>query len=665
MKIVIWLMSFVMSLLVGVYVLLFTSFGNGIVAPFLEKEIVANTHLASELKKFHLSSSDLDVELLLNEGNAISLQGEFSLMEQSFHISYDVVLNNLESLASLTQTKLQGSFTTQGDVVGDLKLLNIDGKSNIASSSTTYHVTLEDFNPTSIVAKMKNVHLDELLYTINEKEYANAIINLDANFKNVTPHHLDGIVTLQTLHGKLNRAVLKKDFDITIPKTAFSMDLSAILKDDTITYKYLFDSNLAKVFTSGNVVPEPLRLKIKYGVDLKELALLKPLSGVDMQGPLALHGEVQGTKESLLISGKSTIAASKSSFSAELVDFKPKNFILDVKKLQLQKVLYMVKQPHYTDGYLDLNVRMTNADVENLEGSISSKIYKGVLDSTLLSKEFNLTSPMPKTTYTLKTESRLHKELLSTKVVLNSKLLNLKTEKSNFNIDTAAFSSDYKVDIEDLNRLFFVTQQHLKGSLEAKGTISQAKDLDFTMVSHIADGSIDVKLHNERLNAKLEHMKTLSLLEMLLYPKVFDAYIDGNVKYNLSEAKGVFEGDLTQGKFTQNKVLDLTKEYAHINLYKEVFKGDVHADIKKENIVASLDLRSNKSSVTSKNLEFNTTTQKIDAKVEVSANGNPLTFYVKGDINGPKVKVNANKLLKKEATKAVEKGLKNYFKGLF
>ncbi len=47
-------------------------------------------------------------------------------------------------------------------------------------------------------------------------------------------------------------------------------------------------------------------------------------------------------------------------------------------------------------------------------------------------------------------------------------------------------------------------------------------------------------------------------------------------------------------------MLSLIKQYAKVDMYVETFKGDISADINKENILASMELKSNTSSIKNK-----------------------------------------------------------------
>jgi hypothetical protein len=655
MKFLTWLLGIVLGLVLIVYVIVFTSFGNSLLKPFLESKIREQTQLDSKLDIFSLDTSSFELLLTLNKNNQIAVKGSYSLFSQNFDIDYDVRLDELKTLQPLTQTQLNSSFYTDGKVKGDMKLILIDGKSDVAASKTDYHVVLENFNPTSIIAKVETADLSKLLYMLNQKAYAQAKINLDVNFKNITPHHLDGNILLLTKNGLLNSKMMKKDFNITIPKTAFSMNLDATLKGDDVNYAYMLNSNLAKIKSSGLVVPEPLKLNTKYSVDVKELAVLKPMSGADVRGPLRLNGKVKGSKEQLNITGKSDIASSDTTFKAVLKDFAPKSVNAKIKGLKLQKVLYMLKQPHYADGLFDMDVAISNAAMPTLKGVVKTKIYKGLLDSKYITKAYEFNSTMPKTTFSAKTVTTLNKNVVDTKLNFISTLANLDVDKARFDMKDSSMKSDYRVKVHNLDKLYFVTQRHLKGNITANGNFSKAKDLDFTAHSIVAGGKLDAKLHNDDFHADLNSLQTLDILDMLLYPKIFKAGLDADLDYNLAQAKGKFKGFLNHGKFTKNQVLDAAKKYAHTDLYVETFKGDVNADIKKENILASLDLRSNKSSIKTKDTKLNTLKKLIYSKIELNANGNPLKVTLKGNIAKPKVIIDANELIQREATKAIQK----------
>ncbi|MCD6432578.1 MAG: hypothetical protein J7L21_00915 [Sulfurimonas sp.] len=665
MKFLAWIGGILLTIVVGIYVVAFTSFGNGIIKPIIETKIKEQTKLDSELTSFSLSMSEFNIVLLLDKDNSLFVNGTYSLFSQAFDITYRVEMNKLQALKSLTNAPIQGKFYTNGTVKGDMAFIEIDGVSDVAKSETTYHVELTELNPTSIIAKIKEAKLDSLLYLGGQSSYAKADINLDINFKNITPHALDGDVSLVTKKGKIDSFLMKNDFNVSIPNTSFDMKLDAKLKGDGVDYTYLLSSNLAKIISSGKVIPQPLKTDIKYAVDIKELAVLKPITGADVRGAFRLNGSVKGTKAKMIVDGKSDIASSDTKFTATLKEFNPATIKATIKDLKLQKVLYMVKQPHYTDGVLSLSVDISDAKSGKLKGTIVSKIQKGLLDSKFITKEYKFKTPMPRTTYKLSTLTTLSGDIADTKVDLDSSLANLDIKRARFNIKDGSLVSDYLVKIQSLDKLFFVSERHIRGGISANGELKKAKDLDFTMHSNVVGGKIDALLHNDDFHADLTSVQTLDALRMLIYPEIFKSSLNAKVDYNLVQKKGTFSGHLVDGKFTKNQVLTLVKQYAQVDLYAEKFKGDIGATINKEKIIASLDLRSNTSSIKTKNTKLNSKTKKISSKIDIVANHNPLTVKLSGDVSSPKVEVDATELMKKEAGKAIDKEVGKLLRGLF
>jgi len=848
MKFLAWIGGIVLVVVVSLYVLAFTPIGNSLLQPTIESKIREQTKLESKLTTFSLSISDFSIVLEVDKDNTVYADGTYSLFSQAFSILYKLEMNKLQSLKTLTNAPLKGAFHTNGSVEGDMAFIDIDGVSDVASSDTTYHVELSDFTPTSIVAKVKKLKLEELLEMLSQKSYASADVNLDVNFKNITPHALDGTILLNTVDGKINTKVMKNDFNITIPKTAFTMNLDAKLKGNDIDYLYSLNSNLAKISSSGSVTPEPLKTDIKYGVDIKELALLKPITNAPLRGAFQTDGSVVGSKKSMLIDGKSNIASSKTNYKVNLVNFKPMsvlasikgaklekllymvgepryasskldvylkltsldpknlagnadiklsnglvnskimkatykvnipkttfnstthvdlkakdidykmlfnsnlvnlsssgNFVpektamdlvygvdikelavlkpitdadlrgafrlngkvkgdkeslvvdgrsdfassdttfkatlkdfapasikADIKNLKLSKAFYMLKQPKYADGIFSLNADIQDARTSKLKGSVASKVEKGVFNSKYLSKAYKFKTKMPHTKFNMRTNTILNGDMADTKVDFDSSLVNFDAKSAKFNISDSSIKSDYRVSIANLDKLFFVTERHIKGGIKLNGDLKKAKDLDLSMHSKVMGGKIDAKLHNDDFHADIIKIQTLDAMKMLIYPEILKASLNAKLDYNLATAKGDLNGDLVEAKFTKNQMLDLVKKFGNKDLYEETFKGDVTAKINKEHILANVALISRTSSIITKNAKLNSKSKAVDSKIDILANKHPITIHLKGTTDNPKLKLDVENLAKEEAKKAImddlnkkDSKIKKLFKKLF
>lgn len=654
MKYLAWLIGILVTLVIIVYVVAFTSFGNGVLKPIIEQKITEQTKLESKFSVFRLSMSDFEIVLEIKDKNIIKAKGDYALFSQTFNIFYDVNLQNLQTLKPLTNSELRGAFYTNGNVKGDIDFMKIVGKSSVGGSDTSYNVELKELNPTSIIANIKDAKLAALLYMGAQNPYATADIDMDINFRDITPHKMDGEIILKTKNGKIDPKYMLSDFNVTIPQTSFSMDLDANLRGDDVNYKYELLSNLFKINSSGKVVPDPLQAELKYSLNIEDLEVLKPITDADVRGEFRVNGSVKGTKEKMVIDGVSDLASSDTTFQAILKEFVPSSVKAKVVNLDIAKLLYMVKQPHYTDGLFSMQADISDARSKSLSGKIVTTLTNGIFNSKYLSKTYEFSSLMPKTTFNAITTTVLSGNIADTKVDFNSNIANIDIKSAKFNIKDASLKSDYRVVIPNLDNLFFITNQHMRGQLIANGDISKAEDLDFTTYSNVADGKVEAKLHNDDFYANLSSLKTTKLLHMLIYPEIVDAAIDAKVKYNLAKSKGVANAKISDAVFAKNQMFDLLKQYTKFDMYRENFNGDIEAKIDEEDILASVDLRSKEASIKTDSTKLNTKTKHIDTDITLSAKKNVISAKLKGEISAPSVTIDLEKLMKSEAGKVIE-----------
>ena len=114
MKFLAWIGGFIFLVLVSVYTLAFTSSGNAIVGPILQKKIQSATKLDVYLSTFSLSMSDFEIVLQLSKSNTITIKGNYGLFSQAFDTAYRVKLEAVEELKSLTNAPLVGRVFTEG-----------------------------------------------------------------------------------------------------------------------------------------------------------------------------------------------------------------------------------------------------------------------------------------------------------------------------------------------------------------------------------------------------------------------------------------------------------------------------------------------------------------------------------------------------------------------
>lgn len=666
MRIVSWLLGLFIFTVVAAYFIVFSPFGNAMIKPIVEGKINKATNLKSSFTTFSFTSNQFEILLALDGDNTIYAKGAYSLSEKSLDIIYDVKLNKLENLNNLTKQALKGTLNTEGTLKGDQEFMKIDGVSDLASSDTSYHLELTKLKPTSIISTIKNADLTSLLELMGKKPYADGKLDVDVDFKNITPHFLDGDVVLSTRNGNLNTDFLNKDLDLELPPTSFDMKLDATLKGDAVEYTYALESNLAKVNSNGNIIPKPLKVDARYTIDVKELALLKEITNADIRGPLKLNGTIQGTRKKMLVNGISDIASSDTVLSLTLKDLKASSLKAKMKNLQLSQVLYLAKQPHYADGILDLDVDISSLEKGNLQGTVISHVSKGLLDSRYITKTSKFKTKMPKTRFTLNGNTNLQGKTANTQLDLKSTLANLEVKKMTYNLEDKSVTSDYEIYVPKLSSLYFIIERHLEGAIKLDGTIKKSKEMiDITMNSKIAGGVLEATIHNDDVHAKIKSIQTLEAMKILKYPAVFKASLNGVLDYDKALKKGKFTGDLVDGGFEDNMVFALVKKYAKIDMYKENFKGKVSANIDNENVLASFDLKSNTSSIKTIKTKINSKTQVIDSKIDIIVNKHPMSVILTGNKSKPKVVIDAKEIIKEQFKKEINNKVGVFLQDLF
>ncbi|MDD2653438.1 MAG: hypothetical protein PHX44_10375 [Sulfurimonas sp.] len=656
MKFFAWMGAIIAIVVIALYITAFTPLGNTLVKPIVEAKIQEATQTQSKLETFLLTMSDFEVVLALSDENRIALKGAYSLFSRSFDAEYVLDLKNLQALESFAGQPLRGALFSDGKAKGDMALMSIDGKSTIAQSETSYSVTLADLNPTSIIATVKGAKLASLLQMTAKNPYASADVDMDINFKSIKTGVLDGTVVLKTKEGRLDQKYMLSDFNVTIPNTSFSMNLDAMLQGSDISFKGELLSNLFKITSAGSVTPETLKTDVTYALSVQDLEVLKPLTGADIRGAINLKGSIKGDKERLVVQGVSDLASSDSVFEATLKELQLSTLRAKVANLDVAKLLYMLKQPHYTDGLFSMEADIKDMNPKNLSGQVVTLLTKGVLDTAYLTKAYALAAPMPKTTFDAATTTLLRGSVADTKIDLNSNLANLDVKSAKYNLEDKTLKSDYKLFVSNLEALVFATKERLRGELSANGTVEKGKDLDVTMSAALAGGKMEAKLHNDDLRANMSALKTTKLLYMLYRPEIFDASLGAKLDYNLAQSMGRFDGQISNGVFAKNQTFDLIKQFTKVDMYRENFNGDVGVKMDKENMVVSLDLHSKEAAIKTTDTKLNTKTNQLDADVKIVSKNDSIDAKLSGDIDAPKVSVDLEKFLKSETGKrAVEK----------
>lgn len=289
-KILIAVAALILVLLVAVYVVLFTSFGNKIVAGIIEDK-AKEAGLELNVSKFVLRFSSLDIEIdVANILNA-KVEGNLSLFKLGFDIDYLLAVNK-DYVQSLNLNLAQ-NLSFGGKVVGKASDFKADGKGYLFGSNVVLDSHIVDYTPLELKLSANGIKLEELLDLVSQPRYVAGVLNLNADIstKDLKP---EGKASINLYTSAINYKLLQKDMNLTLPpKSEITADImaningDAVLANTDIRNSYL---SLQALNTSYDLEKGVLNSDFLFKVP--DLSKLKALIGTNIKGVLNLDGNV-------------------------------------------------------------------------------------------------------------------------------------------------------------------------------------------------------------------------------------------------------------------------------------------------------------------------------------------------------------------------------------
>ncbi len=666
-KIIIGITVIVVTLFVLAYALLFTQPGNNLLRPTVEAKINNALKTNMTLEQFSLRPSYISVKLKTPMGSTFVAYGNFGLFSKNIDVKYALNVSPKENKFQFGKLKLKGPFWVKGEVKGSVNgLLDITGKSNFSSSDINYNIKLKNKRPSFLVVRINNLKLAELLKNINMPEFADASIKTDIEFTSFNKNALKGNGKIYITKGIVNGDVVKKEFNLNLPKTTFSAKADIVLNGSLVNLDSDIESNLGKSSIKGVFNQKTENINAKYVIKILNLALLKPLTNLELKGAFFTSGNIKGTKSVMLIKGTSNVADSQTNYNVRIKDSNIEKIGLYIKDAKLEKILAMLNKPIYAKGFVNANINLSDIKKDRLEGSIKANISKGVVNTAVVRKLFKLR--MPETTFRADISSLIKKSVATSVVNVNSSIASLSTKKTVFNIPGFVLDTDYTLKIPDLNKLYFLTNRHMKGSSVVNGRVKYTKNgLNAIALSNMWGGKINVKINNDKVVGEAKNISVVKITDMMMYNRIFDSKGSVDFKYDMATKKGVVNALFVNGHILPNRVTFLLHNMAKFDITKEIYKTTkIHSTINNKKIFSNLDMVSRLTRISSKNAFIDMNRDTIDAKIRIAIKKNAVYVKLKGNLSHPRIKFDFRNLIKNKVEKKVKKKinslLKNFIK---
>ncbi len=583
------LLALVLMLAVAAYALLFTSFGNGIVANYAQNKIKQNTGLDLNITRFDLRFSSLSLEADLANGVKLDLNGSLSPFKLGFDLTYFIDFD--KNYAKNFGLNLDKNLEFKGGIKGKAGDFTLDGKGYLLGSNVVLDSRIYNYSPIALNLDAKNLRIEELTQLLNLGEYAKGSIDLLAKIeaKDLKP---DGSAIIKLYTDSINYPRIEKDFGLILPqKSELSSEILAIIKENKIfiesksgndyldlkTQKTLYD--LAK-----NTLHTDFELKIPRLEKLESLTRTRLKGSLDVAGNLSLLNKSLSELDAKIdgLGGDVNVSLKENRLEALLGD------------VRLERLLALAGYGSLASGSLNARLQSAGLDFKNF------KAYAKINDAKINPGEIKKLTKLdfPSTSFILDAKAEAENGLIAYNASLASNLLDLKKLSGTYNLNNEELKIDAEAFIDSLAKFSALSGQKLQGSLalvsnaHVIGSNIQSLNADFKL----ADGRVKASSNGKVLDLDISKLD----LEKLLVISGMPSYAGGliNAKAHLNsidlknlnanvdlEAKGLLNGrvlsKILEKNFPNNAQYDLKA--------KAVFKNNVaHFDSSLNSSLANL-----------------------------------------------------------------------------
>lgn len=653
-------LSLIIILILGsIYGLLFTKFGNNIVSSYIEEKVnLDQKDVKLKVNDFTLTLNYLNFDAWINDNSKINISGDLSLFKKSVDLKYDIKINDLSTLKNLTRQEFKGPFVTNGIFIGNEEEAIIQGTSDIARSQTRYYFNLEDFEPRNINIQVKNAKIEDLLTLLNKPIYAKGDLNVLADIKNANISNLDGIFVSKISNGKIDNEVMNKEFNQTLASPiSFNGEMNALLSPNKAEVKTNLTSSLINIFMDKTVVNLLTnQIDSDYKIDIKNLNKIEGIIAKKLNGEFSTKGNLKAFDETIKIEGDSNVFESNVKYNTELTNYKPSYIKFSVENAKLEKFLQMLNEPIYALGDFNIQGEIKNANLDKLDGNISSKITNASIVNEVTNTVFKQ-NLKEKINFDLNIDTNLIPNQAVSKANLQTTIGNLTSQNSIYTFTDDSFNSDYLLNIPALEKLKDILNMSLKGNIDINGDITNKEDsLLLTGKANTLGGTFDFDLKDDKLNANLKDIDVQELSAMLDYSKIFDSKANFTLDYDLLLKKGELVGKLINGHFLANNFSLLLNQLGKFDLNKEVYETlDINSQIDNRILTSDVIMKSANSQIDIQDSILDLEQKLIDAKINAIVKDKKFIIDVKGETSNPKISLNAKDLLKEKIDKQLEK----------
>ena len=551
MKFLAWVCGILLVLVVALYCVLFSSFGNSVLKPFVEK--IASEKIGMELKleKFELGFSSFDILAIINGELGVESKGKYSLFSSQFDLNYNTQAKSFNGM--------QIDLSLKGEALGSFDNFVANGSGSLAGSSIRFASRIKDYAPLELKLDAKALDLAALSMIALKKAYITGKLSAVAD------------IAGQEGTAKLNSAKIiitkeaQNDFGISLPANfalSLNSDIKLLGKQVAATTRVKSAlANLSAKNTSYNF--ENGEITSDFNVDIANLAALEPIIKQKLNGSIKVAGNTKIANGAMEF-----LDAKINGLGGEiLASLKDNELNANIKNLKLAQALSLAGLAPLANSDISGTAKITNlSDTKKIKGSANLTLSSGVLNhkqmNALLGSD--LSSDV---SFNAQNKLEIASGTLNFNSVLNSPVIENLGAKGSYTLANGDAKIDLAGKIADLGAIFgsrAKSPANIKANVGLKAGELSDGDIDIKGFG----GEILAKVKGKALNANIKNIKAEQVLAMTTFGSLFNGEVnaelslDGlnlqnlNGRGELSVKNGVFNAaamsKLLEAKFPEN-----------------------------------------------------------------------------------------------------------------
>ncbi|QKF65133.1 hypothetical protein [Campylobacter corcagiensis] len=562
-------------IVVGVYTVAFTGFGNNLLKPTIEKIASQKSGQDIKLSKFDLNFGSLDVIADVNSEIKAHISGDYSLFAQSFDLTYKVDITDLKSF----KIDLEEPMGLAGQIRGKTKDFSVNGVGNMLDSNVRFLADIKDFKPYNVNLDAKGLNTTKALALAKQRPYITGEIDALANIKNGVG---EANITSSNLVVSKDAA---KDFNITIPNDIpLKVKSDITYQNDTVKATSAINSDLLNLSTKESIYNlESKTLTTDFSVNIADLGKLEPFTKQKLSGSLDVNGATKVVENK-----PKFLDFTLSGLGGEIIaSLKDSTLNADIKDIKLEGILGLIGQPKALNGVINGTAVVENLDdTSDIKGGAKLIISEGSVSPKELKKLANIDFPAG-TKFSINSDTNIENGVVKSLSSLNSNLLNVPNVDATYDIAGKNLDAKFSAVIIDLSKLKEFTKKTLNGNLKASGDakMSAGKFSSLNVSIDTLGGNIKASSNGSNLDATVSSLDVGDMFALIGQEALASGKAQAKINLTTIDPKnlnGTVDLSINSGVFNDKALSKMIKKD-----FPKGVKFDMSANAKISNSVAN------------------------------------------------------------------------------